>query len=193
MFRSSVSDEFAFKSALSGGQADASPSAPLPPCHRDIFLIQGLEEVGSSVRQGPVASAMGVHELQVPQVCQGEPHVMSNDVGVARFPFWWVFHPQKVSRDPQQLAKTPVERIEMYTATELSQGAKVPKHQAFCTEPRRRRYVSDLRNLRGRYISVPAVRFTGRRPAPTQFGGHLPTTLKAETKAQPLLWPHLGG
>ena len=101
MFRSFVCDEFAFKFSLSGGQADASPSAPLPPCHRDIFLIQGLEEVGSSVREGPVASAMGVHEFQVPQVCQGESHVMSNDVGVSRCTFWWVFQPKKVFRDPQ--------------------------------------------------------------------------------------------
>ena len=61
MFRSSVSDEFAFKFPLSGSQVDARPSAPLPPCHRDVLLSQGLEEVGSSLRQGPVALAMGVH------------------------------------------------------------------------------------------------------------------------------------
>ena len=101
MFRSFVCDEFVFKLPLGGGQLDARFSAPLPPWHRGIFLIQGFEEVDSFVREGPVALAMGVHEFQVPQVCQGEPHVMSNDVGVACFLLWWVFQPQKVFRDPQ--------------------------------------------------------------------------------------------
>ena len=77
---------------------------------------------------------------------QAEPHAMPDYV-VLLFGPWRVFQPQKVFRDPQQLAKTLVERVEVYTATEVSQGAKGPKHQSVCAEPRRRLFVWDLRNV----------------------------------------------
>ena len=78
-------------------------------------LLQEAEEVGPLFGQRPHALTQGMHESEVLEVRQAEPHAMPDYV-VLLFGFWWVFQPQKVFRDPQQLAKTPVKRIEMCTA-----------------------------------------------------------------------------
>ena len=107
--------ELGLKFTLGAGQLYARLSAQIPFRYRGIFLVHGAEEVGPLFSQRPHALTQGMHESEVLEVRQAEPHAMPDYV-VLLFGFWWVFQPQKVFRDPQQLAKTPVKRIEMCTA-----------------------------------------------------------------------------